>query len=882
MDVTDSELSGTDSSSDDDSIGEDDQGAVHWDEPDEELDRDLLNPGGVNGRSPNKAYQFVLWILASLMHLQNKYFLSNMCLIKLLQLFSQVFHIIGKISSFFSTVSNLFPHSIYRFREMIKFDRDDFVKYIVCPNCASLYRYEDVVQNRDGRTIVHKCNTILFGCRVDKSSPNHGRRGKYQCGAKLVQEVVLSNNNKKFYPFKTFCYKNIINNLEQFLSRPDFEAECNKWRSREVIHNHVGDLYDGSIWREFQTYNGEPFLCQPNNYALMINVDWFQPFSRRKDLSIGVIYFVFMNLPRHLRFKMENVMLIGIIPAMKKEPESLNSFLKPIIDELKLLSRGFQITPANKDPVRVKVLLLCASSDIPAARKLAGFMGHAAIKGCSFCNISFQDEGGNRYCGPVDYTKWQQRTREEHIRHAERAKHAANLTAQNNIHKTFGYKYTQLLELDYFSPSKFSVVEPMHNLFLGTAKRFFVHWVETELLSKAALETIGERVAEFNTPADIGRLPTNIATNYSQFTADEWKNWVLVYSLFSLQGLLPERHMLMWQKFVLACRELCQPTMRLIRLSIADRLLLQVAKMAEELYGAAFLTPNMHLHGHLKESVERFGSIYGFWAFSFERFNGFLSDFPTNNRSVEIQIMRKFQQIGFAADLKYSDLGDFSNYFSEFCKDDKDDSPQIPSPKLPTAPEEPISMQDPNVWTDLSLLQVKQEAYTLVSLSQLERQHLKVMYNTLYNSTISDDDIARVGKKYSTVYWTNEMYGSVSSSRCKNYRMLIAKWAGDDSCLDPHFGDSRPGKVLYYLMHSVEIETCIKVHLLAYVEWFKKTDVDLGLRNPVTVWQKRVQNDGPASYIPIQRIMGKCAWTTKKHGQQSFIVVSPLPRHVFS
>lgn len=101
MDVTDSELSGTDSSSDDDSIGEDDQGAVHWDEPDEELDRDLLNPGGVNGRSPNKAYQFVLWILASLMHLQNKYFLSNMCLIKLLQLFSQVFHIIGKISSFF-------------------------------------------------------------------------------------------------------------------------------------------------------------------------------------------------------------------------------------------------------------------------------------------------------------------------------------------------------------------------------------------------------------------------------------------------------------------------------------------------------------------------------------------------------------------------------------------------------------------------------------------------------------------------------------------------------------------------------------------------------------------------------------------------------------
>ncbi|XP_052674430.1 uncharacterized protein LOC128156366 isoform X1 [Crassostrea angulata] len=65
-------------------------------------------------------------------------------------------------------------------------------------------------------------------------------------------------------------------------------------------------------------------------------------------------------------------------------------------------------------------------------------------------------------------------------------------------------------------------------------------------------------------------------------------------------------------------------------------------------------------------------------------------------------------------------------------------------------------------------------------------------------------------------------------------------------------------------------------------KWFKKTNADLGYLHPITVWQKRVQNDGPASYIPIQRILGKCAWTIKKHGVQNFIVVSPLPRHVFS
>ena len=106
--------------------------------------------------------------------------------------------------------------------------------------------------------------------------------------------------------------------------------------------------------------------------------------------------------------------------------------------------------------------------------KLAGFMGHAAINGCPFCNISFQDDLGNKYCALADYSKWRQRTREEHIQHAARADRAANVTHQKEIHTKFGYKSCALLQLDYFVPCQFSVVEPMHNLFLGTAKRFFV------------------------------------------------------------------------------------------------------------------------------------------------------------------------------------------------------------------------------------------------------------------------------------------------------------------------------------------------------------------------------------------------------------------------
>ena len=34
------------------------------------------------------------------------------------------------------------------------------------------------------------------------------------------------------------------------------------------------------------------------------------------------------------------------------------------------------------------------------------------------------------------------------------------------------------------------------------------------------------------------------------------------------------------------------------------------------------ITPNKHLHLHLKECVENYGCVYGFWLFSFERYNG--------------------------------------------------------------------------------------------------------------------------------------------------------------------------------------------------------------------------------------------------------------------
>ena len=65
-------------------------------------------------------------------------------------------------------------------------------------------------------------------------------------------------------------------------------------------------------------------------------------------------------------------------------------------------------------------------------------------------------------------------------------------------------------------------------------------------------------------------------------------------------------------------------------------------KTVEQLYGKEKCTPNMHLHLHLKQCLIDFGPSHAFWCYSFKRCSGILGTFLTNNKSVEVQFMKKF------------------------------------------------------------------------------------------------------------------------------------------------------------------------------------------------------------------------------------------------
>ncbi|PIL29463.1 hypothetical protein GSI_08405 [Ganoderma sinense ZZ0214-1] len=197
-------------------------------------------------------------------------------------------------------------------------------------------------------------------------------------------------------------------------------------------------------------------------------VDWFNPYGNKKagkSHSIGAIYLACLNLPIDMRYAPEYIYLAGIIPG-PREPvlDELNHFIRPLIDEfLVLWTRGlyFGRTALRWTGRFVRAALIPLVCDLPALRKTAGFAGHSSKHLCSFCPLPKDDIGNlNRSTWPA------RRTRAEHLRIATEWRDATK-ARRDEIFEEHGLRWSELLCLPYWDPTRFAVLDSMHNLFLG-------------------------------------------------------------------------------------------------------------------------------------------------------------------------------------------------------------------------------------------------------------------------------------------------------------------------------------------------------------------------------------------------------------------------------
>jgi hypothetical protein len=346
-----------------------------------------------------------------------------------------------------------FPRDIRTVRKQFDLEAKT-TTYATCPKCFALYEPE-----MKGGVLVYppRCNHKA----TERSQP---------CRARLTTQHVKEGESIRV-PIKPFVMQDFDAFVGNMLSRPGIEdaLESRKhWQEADELR----DVQDGASIRTLKGPDDKPFMCETRNGELRLAwslcVDWFNPYQNKaagKSASVGSIVMACLNLPPNLRYKSENLFIVGIIPG-PREPsrEQINHLLRPIVSKLIISwSQGTWFTRTHKY-ARGR-LARCAISesvnDLQASKKVNGCAAWPAEYFCSFCMTRKSDINN------IDWTSWEMRDHRTHLEQALKWQSARTKQKKQKIFSEYGVRWSELLRLPYWDPTRHVVVDGMHNLFLG-------------------------------------------------------------------------------------------------------------------------------------------------------------------------------------------------------------------------------------------------------------------------------------------------------------------------------------------------------------------------------------------------------------------------------
>lgn len=349
----------------------------------------------------------------------------------------------------------------------------DITVYASCPSCFSIYA--PTCTAGTVRTYPSTCTfteTDRPPCNEPLLEPKDRRaaRRRRKAGRSLED---LENTPRRPYPFRS-----MKSWIAEMLGRSGMAALMKDGWDRSSADAQSSsstwkDIMNAPALRQFLGPDGRTlFSVQPDgsvHLLLSLFVDWFNPYGNKqagKSHSIGAIYMACLNLPPHLRYRPENIYLVAIIPG-PQEPHlhQLNHLLEPLVDELlQFWDRGVYVSGAagRATGLLVRAAVIPLVCDLPALRKTAGFAHHSARRFCSFCPLPKEDINN------VDRDTWPpHRSWSEHLKAAGAWRDASTEADRLKLFTKDGLRWSQLLRLPYWDPTRFALVDAMHNLFLG-------------------------------------------------------------------------------------------------------------------------------------------------------------------------------------------------------------------------------------------------------------------------------------------------------------------------------------------------------------------------------------------------------------------------------
>ena len=305
-------------------------------------------------------------------------------------------------------------------------------------------------------------------------------------------------------------------------------------------------------------------------------------------------------------------------------------------------------------------------------------------------------------------------------------------------------------------------------------------------------------------------------------------------------------------------------------IQLADTLLLQFCKQVERMYGAAIITPNMHMHCHLKQCILDYGSIYGFWLFSFERYNGIFESFPTNSCSLEVQCMQRFI-CEFTVSITYLSHTHCSDFSALLQSVDPVVQGSLRATLQPLH-QNNVCLQQIADWTQPTNV-VLPPSYILSAFDQACISELQSLYSFLYpNFAVSDMIIHSTYNKYSKLEYSGTTYRSQLCLPGESSIVIVHQYCQSNSSLPK----AAPVFVHFFLKHCVTYHDQVYEHILLCVSWLKSHTACHAFGKPLEIWWKDLFQSNMFRFIPIQYILGDCAYRDIKYEEQSVLLLCPV------
>jgi hypothetical protein len=249
---------------------------------------------------------------------------------------------------------------------------------------------------------------------------------------------------------------------------------------RKHLHGELGhesrDIIGSPAVKNIRDPSGLPFLRDCGSELRLVwalCIDWYNPLMNKiagKAISVGIIAFICLSLPPHLRLLEQNIYKCGVIPG-PQEPslDANNNLLDPVVSDLQVAyNPGVHLTRTHDHPTgrNTRSVVIPVIADTLASKKTTGNCSHRGKFFCSHCRLPLFDINN------LDQATWPPNlNRDEHEKIARSWLNASTKTQQKNIFTTYGVRWSSLWNLSYYDPSLAALLEAVHVILLGLVPR---------------------------------------------------------------------------------------------------------------------------------------------------------------------------------------------------------------------------------------------------------------------------------------------------------------------------------------------------------------------------------------------------------------------------